>query len=405
MRAHQIVPLLACGVLLASLPCRGQDAAGVPASTNVLNAEYPRVLPDRRVTFRLKAPGATKVQADIGQPYDMVRADDGTWSVTVPPQVVGFHYYSLIVDGVAVNDPGSETFYGSGRQMSGIEIPEAGVDFADVKAVPHGEVRSVRYFSTYTNAWRRVYVYTPPEYDASPKTRYPVLYLQHGGGEDERGWVTQGRLDAIMDNLIAARAAVPMIVVMENSSLGKPGERMPTPPRTPPDPSRPMTIVVPPTFGEVVMRDLVPLIDGRYRTLPDREHRAIAGLSFGAAYALQIGLGHLESFAWLGSFSGSVLATLDVKTSYGGVLQNAADINARVRLLFIAAGSAEESRVKAAQHARAEFDRLGIRYVWYESPGTAHEWLTWRRDLREFAPRLFRPTSSPAPTAGGKDRR
>jgi enterochelin esterase-like enzyme len=377
--------LLACGVCLGQTP---DDSK--PASTNVMGAEYPRVHADLRATFRLKAPEARKVQVDIGKPYDMVRAEDGTWSVTTPPLVPGFHYYSLVVDGVQVNDPGSETFFGSGRQCSGIEIPEQGVDYYLPKNVPHGEVRSLWYFSTYTNTWRRVHVYTPPDYDASPRTRYPVLYLQHGGGEDERGWVTQGRMDHIMDNLIAEKKAVPMIVVMENSSLGKPGERMPAPPRVLPDPSRPATIPVPETFGEVMMRDLIPLVDARYRTIADREHRAIAGLSFGAAYALKVGLEHLDSFAWFGSFSGSVLASLDAKTSYGGVLSNGAEFNRKARLLFIAAGTAEETRLRSAEHARAELDRTGVHYVFYVSPGTAHEWLTWRRDLREFAPRLFR---------------
>ena len=380
-----LAALLLCGTCLA----QGVDS-GTPASTNVLGAEYPRVHADLRATFRLKAPEATRVQVDIGKPYDMTRGEDGTWSVTVPPQVPGFHYYSLVVDGVAVNDPGSETFYGASRQMSGIEIPEAGVDFYSMKDVPHGEVRSVRYFSKYAGAWRRAMVYTPPGYDADTKVRYPVLYLQHGGGEDERGWPTQGRMDAIMDNLIAQKRAVPMIVVMENSSMGKPGERMPAPPRMPPDPSRPMTITVPTTFGEIVKADLVPLIDSRFRTLADREHRAIAGLSFGAAYALQIGLGNLDLFAWFGSFSGTVLASLDAKTSYGGVLADGAAFNEKARLMFIAAGTAEESRLKAAQHARDEFEKAGVKYVFYESPGTAHEWLTWRRCLHEFAPRLFK---------------
>jgi enterochelin esterase-like enzyme len=388
MMRHALLTLI---VLCCGGTCVAQDAdGGRPASTNVLGAEYPRVHADLRATFRLEAPEARRVQVDIGQRHDMTRGGDGTWSVTVPPLAPGFHYYSLVVDGVAVNDPGSETFYGAARQMSGIEIPEAGVDFHHWKDVPHGEVRSLRYFSSHTQAWRRVMVYTPPGYDVDARTRYPVLYLQHGGGEDERGWPTQGRMDAIMDNLIAEQRAIPMIVVMENSSMGKPGEAMPRPPRLPPDPSRPITIVVPPTFGEVMMTDLVPLIDSRYRTLADREHRAIAGLSFGAAYALQIGLTHLDSFAWFGSFSGTVLASLDARTSYGGVLADGAAFNAKARLMFIAAGTAEESRLEAAQHARDEFEKAGVRYVFYQSPGTAHEWLTWRRCLREFAPRLFR---------------
>ena len=157
------------------------------------------------------------------------------------------------------------------RQASGIDIPEKGVDFYEVKDVPHGEVRSLRYLSKASGEWRRAVVYTPPDYFTNLKTRYPVLYLQDGGGEDERGWVTQGRMDNIMDNLIAAGKARPMIVVMENNSVLKPGETGAGPPRTPPDPSRPVVITVSPTFGEIVTQDLIPKIDGRYRTLADRE--------------------------------------------------------------------------------------------------------------------------------------
>jgi enterochelin esterase-like enzyme len=376
---------------LASGLCWGQTAHDSrPASTNVMGAQYPRVHPDRSVTFQLKAPDAQKIQVRLGKDYDMAKGADGVWSVTLPPQVPGFHYYDLVVDGVEVNDPASETFFGSGRESSGIEIPEPGVDFYNVKDVPHGQVRSLRYFSKYTGTWRHANVYTPPGYDTDLNARYPVLYLQHGGGEDETGWVVQGHVDNILDNLIAESKAVPMIIVMENSGLGKPGEPVPTMPRTPPVPGRPMKIVVSPTFGEVMKNDLIPTIDAQYRTIPDRDHRAIAGLSLGAAFALQVGLSNLDKFSYFGSFSGTVLSTMDVGTSYGGVLSNAAEFNRQARLLFIAAGTAEESRHQAAEHARQEFDKGGIHYVWYESPGTAHEWLTWRRDLHEFAPLLFR---------------
>jgi enterochelin esterase-like enzyme len=380
------IPALLAGFVLACALCRAQAPDdSQPPTSNVPGAEYPRVHSDLRVTFRLRAPEARGVAVELGQRYEMKRGEDGTWTVTIPPQVPGFHYYLLVVDGAQVNDPGSETFFGSGRQLSGIEVPERGVDFYSVKDVPHGEVRCLRYFSKVTGAWRRAMIYTPPDYDANLKARYPVLYLQHGGGEDDRGWVTQGFMDNIMDNLIAAKKARPMIVVMENSTVLKKGERPPAPPRAPG-----MVVAPSPTFGEIVISDLIPAIDGRYRTLRDREHRAIAGLSFGAAYALDIGLGHLDMFSHFGSFSGTVLENMDVKNSYRGVLSNATEFNKRVRLLFIAAGTAEESRLKAAQHARGEFEKGGIKYVWYESPGTAHEWLTWRRDLNEFAPRLFR---------------
>jgi enterochelin esterase-like enzyme len=383
---RRILPLL---LLCAGAFCLAQDAS-TPASTNVPGAEYPRINPDLSVTFRLKAPDARKVQVRLGGDFDMVRGDDGAWSVTIPPQVPGFHYYYLVVDGVQVNDPASETFYGVGRESSGIEIPEKGVDFYQVKDVPHGEIRQFRYYSTVTQSWRRAFVYTPPDYDTNLKVRYPVLLLQHGGGEDERGWAVQGRTDIILDNLIAEKKAVPMIIVIDNSYAQKPGE--PAASQMPPAGATPgsFRIVVSPTFGEVVIKDLLPALDKRYRTVRDRNHRAIAGLSMGAAFAMQIGLGNLDTFSYFGSFSGTVMRDLDVNTSYGGVLSDGAAFNKRCNLLFIAAGTAEQSRLDAAKHAAAELDKVGIKYVMYESPGTAHEWLTWRRDLNEFAQMLFK---------------
>jgi hypothetical protein len=185
-----------------------------PASTNVRAAEYPRVHPDGRVTFRIAAPNAKVVQVQPGGadnglgagPFDMTRDAEGVWTTTTPAGVPGFHYYWFLVDGLAVNDPGSETFFGYGRPTSGIEAPEApaDADYYQPHDVPHGEVRARWYFSKLTGQWRRAHIYTPEEYDAQPTKRYPVLYLQHGSGEDERGWMTQGRMNWIMDNLIAA---------------------------------------------------------------------------------------------------------------------------------------------------------------------------------------------------------
>jgi enterochelin esterase-like enzyme len=361
------------------------------ASTNVPEAEYPRVHSDLRVTFQVKVPDAHKVQVRIWSDeklYDMTRAEDGTWSVTIPPLVPGFHYYGLVIDGVEVNDPGSETFYGAGHMSSGIEIPEAGVDFYEIKDVPHGEIRQLRYYSEVTRSWRRAFVYTPPNYDINVKARYPVLLLLHGGGEDERGWVVQGRTDIIMDNLIAEKTTVPMIVVIDTMYAHKPGESAP-PITLPPGSLSTLHIVVPPTYSEVVTKDLIPTVDKHYRTVADRDHRAIAGLSMGAAYAMQVGLGNLESFSYFGSFSGTVMRDLSAEASYGGVLKNGAQFNKKCHLMFIAAGTAEQSRLDAARHAREELDKVGVKYVAFDSIGTAHEWLTWRRDLHEFAPLLF----------------
>ena len=224
------------------------------------------------------------------------RGDDGVWTVTTPPVVPGFHYYTLSVDGVEVNDPASDTFFGTGKPTSGIEIPEKGVDFYHAKDVPHGEVRSRWYKSKVTGQTRHIMVYTPPGYDTDPKKRYPVLYLQHGGGEDETGWTRQGHMNFILDNLIAAGKAKPMIVVMEKGYATRAG--------APAEPARPRGRFDCGAFEDVVLKDLIPMIDSTYRTIPHREQRAIAGLSMGAGQAMQIGLTHLDTFSAIGAFSG-----------------------------------------------------------------------------------------------------
>ncbi len=360
-----------------------------PASSNVLNAQYPRVHADGRVSFRFNAPSAQKVQlqpggADNGLgkgPIDMTRDEKGMWSITLPTAVPGFHYYWFLVDGVAVNDPGSETYFGWGRQTSGIEVPDKDGDFYEPKDVPHGEVRVRWYFSKTTGAWRRAYVYTPPDYDRNQKTRYPVLYLQHGAGENETGWTKQGRANLILDNLIAAGRAKPMLVVMETGYATRPGA---TPVQGPT--GNPTT---PNAFGEVLVSDLIPMIDATYRTLADRDNRAMAGLSMGGGQTMQITSTNLDKFAWVGAFSAPI-RNFDAKTTFGGVFADAATYNKRVRLLWLGAGTGEVPFIEGLNQLRKALDTAGIKYVAYESPGTAHEWQTWRRSLHDFAPRLFK---------------
>ena len=360
-----------------------------PASSNVLNAPYPRVHSDNRVTFRLTAPNAQKVQlqpggADNGLgkgPIDMSRDDKGLWSITLPAVVPGFHYYWFLVDGLAVNDPGSDTFFGWGRQTSGIEVPETGADYYEARGVPHGDVRERLYESKVTGAWRRAYVYTPPDYDANVKTRYPVLYLQHGAGENATSWTKQGRANLILDNLIAAGKAKPMIVVMDTGYATKTGAT--------PVQGATGAPQFPNAFEDVVVTDLIPTIDASYRTLADRSNRAMAGLSMGGGQTLQITSNHLDLFAWIGSFS-APLRNFDVKTSMNGTLTDAAAFNKRVRLLWIGAGTGEVAIHEAATKLHASLEAAGIKHVVFESAGTAHEWQTWRRSLNDFAPRLFR---------------
>ncbi len=382
---------------------------GVAPVTNVRGAEFPRVLPDRRVVFQIKAPKAHEVKFHTDKTYAATRDAEGVWTVVTEPQMPGYHYYWLVIDDVWVADPASETFYGVGKQCSGIEIPEAGVDYYATKAVPHGDVRELRYFSKTTEAWRRIFVYTPPGYDANATTRYPVLYLQHGGGEDERGWVVQGRVSQIMDNLIAGGKAAPMLVVMEQGYARRAND--PEVPLRPPaglfdakptaGSAKPSPL--PPEFSRmfdavenVFVHDLIPFIDASFRTLPDRDHRALAGLSMGGMQSFLIGFKHLDTYAWFGGFSGAGGGfggvPFDAKTAHDGLMADPAAFNAKARLVFIALGTAEPPRILEGVRGYHEaLTTAGIKHTYFESPGTGHEWLTWRRSLHEFAPLLFKP--------------
>ena len=322
---------LALAALLACLCCRGQAPDGcTPSALNIPGAPYPCVYPDRRVAFRVAAPDAQKVQVRLGGAHDMSRGEDGLWTVTIPPQVIGFHYYSIVVDGAVVADPATRTFFGSGWDNSAIEVPDPDADFYSAKDVPHGEVRQRWYYSSVTGKWRRCYVYTPPDYDASSRTRYPVLYLLHGWGENEQGWHTQGHVDFIMDNLIAEKKARPMIIVMDNLNTVKPGgdaglyharsiiarrtlADVPPPLTAAPKPSATGAPAARPgfpanwfnTFTEMMITDLIPMVERTYRVEPGRENRAMAGLSMGGMQSFQTALGNMDKFAYLGGFSGS----------------------------------------------------------------------------------------------------
>jgi enterochelin esterase-like enzyme len=351
-----------------------------PAASNLPGAEYPRVHSDLRVTFRVAAPNAQKVQVIPGGndnglgrgPFDMQRGAKGIWTVTIGPVVPGFHYYWLQVDGLACNDPATQAFFGWSKECSGIDVPDKTLDFYDIKDVPHGEVRAHWYYSKVTAMWRRAMVYTPPEYDKDAQTRFPVLYLQHGMGESERGWTAQGRANFILDNLLAVKKAQPMVVVMENgmvapraggnSASAKPGAG-----------GRRNE-----AFGDLVIDDLIPMVDATYRTIPDRTHRAIAGLSMGAGQAMQIGFANLDKFAHIGSFSGG-----------GSIRPDAGRLEPKPLLVWMGAGSVESSWATSGKKTVETLTKAGVPAVWFEAPGTSHEWQTWRKCLYDFVPRLF----------------
>jgi enterochelin esterase-like enzyme len=386
--------------------CFAEGKEGKPVSSNVPNADSPRVFADRNVSFTFKAPEAKDVKLSGGDglgkgPFAMSKGDNGFWSVTIPNVVPGFHYYWFVVDGVQVNDPGSKTFFGYGRETGGVDVPpESGSEddgFYDVKDVPHGEVRSRWYKSTVTRGWRRCTVYTPPGYDddASRSTRYPVLYLQHGAGEDETGWTEQGRINFILDNLLAGLKAKPMLIVMDRGyATAAGGGAAAPPPNTPAARQQGFS-----AFEQVVIKDLIPMIDASYRTQADREHRALAGLSMGGMQTMFIASHHLDTFAWIGDFSGPIrtgapgggpAGAFDVATTFEGLFADAKAFNAKCKLLWMTAGTAEAQIHDALQNASTALKKAGVNVTFYESQGTAHEWQTWRRGAREFLPLLFR---------------
>jgi enterochelin esterase-like enzyme len=365
-----------------------------PSSLNQSGRQYPQINSQGFARFSIMAPQAQSVTVGLGGRTVLTKGENGTWiGTTARPLDEGFHYYAVNIDGAELPDPGTLYFYGASRWGSGIEVPAKDQDFYAVKDVPHGELRQKLYFSRITNTTRRCFVYTPPDYDKDTTQKYPVLYLQHGSGEDETGWGVQGHAGLILDNLIAEKKAAAMIIVMENgyanratagvtaaAAEGRGGARG----------GGGMS-----AFEDVLIKEVIPMIDASYRTLSDREHRAMAGLSMGANQTLQITMNNLDKFAYIGGFSGTSnypnTAALDPATFANGKFKDGESLNKQIKLFWLGLGTKEPNPFPGSVGAfKAMLDKAGVRYVYYESPNTAHEWLTWRRDLHEFAPLLFR---------------
>lgn len=382
---RQLLTLALLAVISASCLAQSNDMYkdSKAAITNIRGEDFPRVDSQSRAIFRVKAPDAQKVQVDILKVYDMTKGEDGFWTATTNTLPPGFHYYYLMVDGYRFADPASESFYGVGRMMSGIEIPAPDQDFYTPKNVPHGQISECYYLSDVKKGYNRFYVYTPPDYDKNVDKKYPVLYLQHGMGEDETGWGTQGKMNIIIDNLIAEGRGKPMIIVMSNgecSTLFRPkkGEDI--------NEARKRFGA---DFTPILLNEIIPYIEKTFRVLTDRDHRAMAGLSWGGFQTFQIGLNNLDKFSYLGGFSGAFM--FDPKTSlntlYNGVFNDSSSFNKKVHSFFLGIGSEEGPRTKILSDA---LTKAGIHNIYYVSPGTAHEWLTWRRCLYQFAPLLFK---------------
>jgi enterochelin esterase family protein len=384
------VLLLSFAAMLAGAPCFSQTKPTEdfkPSSVNQPGKEYPQVNSEGCVRVQISAPDAKMVQLDIGAvKYDLRKDENGVWTGESAPQDEGFHYYQLNIDGASVPDPASLYYYGASRWGSGIEVPAKDQDFYAMKDVPHGQVREQIYFSKINNTMRRCFIYTPPDYEKNQQQRYPVLYLQHGGGEDETGWSSQGRAGLIMDNLIAEGKAKPFIIVMDNGSW-----RMPEGTKPPKPGERPAGKWPPDGwadgFMKTLLEEIIPMIDGSFRTIADPQHRAMAGLSMGGMQTKVITLAHPETFAYMGMFSGGSISTED--------LAGAPAFKEKMKLVFISFGGREleNPRMGFGGDPKVNTQNIkdaGMNAVFYVSPQTAHEWQSWRRSLYQFAPLLFK---------------
>lgn len=401
--------ILMLTLMLGAGLCRAQAPANcTPNPLNIPEAKYPCIFPDNRVMYRVIAPNAQSVR--VGN-LALTKGPDNIWSgVTPQPAVEGFHYYGINIDGATVADPSTRTFFGSGWWNSGIEIPAPDQEFYQPRnGIPHGRVSEQWYFSTVTNKWRRCFVYTPPDYDGK-STKYPVLYLMHGWGEDETAWFTQGRVPHIMDGMIADKKVKPMIIVMDNLNAVRPGTAatlfaarglVPDPSDSPaqaggsgiPGAGRGAAPGRGPSAGrgaggmlggsaftDMMLIDLIPMIEKTYRVLPGSANRAMAGLSMGGMQTKSTTMANLDKFSYIGLFSGGNIRLAEVK--------DPAAFKKQVKAVFFGSGELEKSEANIA--AADELKKNGINAVAYVSPRTAHEFLTWRRCLREFAPLLFK---------------
>ena len=347
-----------------------QSLSGRKGILNVRSAQYPRLLPDNRMEFKVKAPDAKKVQVDLGKRYDLVRNEQGEWCGVTEPLTPGFHYYFLVIDDKQVADPSSESFYGCSMLTSGVEIPyPEGDNRFYIADVPHGHGRINRDIATTAKDWRRMSVHCPPGYDSSNE-KYPVLYLMHGGGEDERGWSQQGLTDVIMDNLISQGKATPMIIVMADGNTSD--------------------------FEKELFNDCIPFVEKNFRVKTDRESRALAGLSMGGIQTLNVGLPNLDKFAYLGVFSSGWWAkptpfgdAHDTERYYKMLSDDKDKYNDMLKVFWISMGGKEDIAYDNCRIMREKFDNIGIKYDYFETPG-GHTWPVWRESLYHFAPLIFK---------------
>lgn len=384
---HLLIVILAAFITCGFSPAQNANTAGLSikddgkwqkASSTHRLAQFPKIHPDGRVWFRYKAPETAQiVKVHMGTTdYAMAKDTGGYWNVVISNPPIGYQVYWIIVDGTEVQDPGTDIYYSNGYRGV-LEVPSPGEEaFYNPQNVPHGDTREHWFYSEVTGSFRRMFVYTPPDYDKNTGKRYPVLYLQHGAGELEMEWTHSGKANFILDNLIAQGKAQPMIIVMNNGFATKPsqeGQQLAGNARWA-------------AFEEMLIKEVIPDIDRSYRTIPDKEHRALAGLSMGGMQTFSIGLNNLETFSHLGVFSG-------VPTNYSELLKVALDkgpsFNKQLKLLWFGAGTAEASFINRQKELQDLLVKSGINAKYFVSEGTGHEFQTWRRCLNQFAPLLF----------------
>ncbi len=339
------------------------------SSLNQPGKEFPQVNSQGYVRFRIEAPQAQSVVVSLGLGgtkggTPLAKAEDGSWiGTTAGPMEEGFHYYHLTIDGGVFNDPGALNFYGSTRWESGIEIPAHDQDFYALKDVPHGNVQQILFPSKSTSTSRRAFVYTPPMYSKDKNKRYPVLYLQHGWGEDETAWSNQGRANLIMDNLIAEGKIKPFIIVMTYGMTNEVRWGH-------------MNEFKIENFQTVLVDELIPYVDANFNTIADQAHRAMAGLSMGGMETHTITLNKPEVFSYYALLSGGLYKPEEIKDK------------SKVKLIFLSCGSFENpDGVKGSVNGLKE---AGFNAVSFVSENTRHEFQTWRRSLKELAPLLFK---------------
>ncbi|HLK65131.1 MAG TPA: alpha/beta hydrolase-fold protein [Bryobacteraceae bacterium] len=382
---------------LALIFAAGAFAQGAPRIVS------PEVLPDHRITFRIGAPGATEVVLRFGegtpQSHLMAKGEAGVWNVTIGPVEPEIYTYSFLVDGVKTIDLANPIAkIGATVDASVVEVPGNPPRFDQVQEVPHGSIDIHTYSSGVSKTQRGLYVYVPPDYYSQPAKRFPVLYLWHGGGGAEQDWSRDGRAGVILDNLIAQKKAVPMLIVMPNNVSGTPA----------PGVMAATTAAVPatgagganyPLLKRELIEEIIPFVARHYRTIENRESRAIAGLSAGGGTTLNVGLGSLDSFAWIAEFSSGIFGgtgvggaggygPFDIEKISPGFYQAPAVTNQKLKLFYMSCGT-DDPRMPFQRKALEDFQSHKINVTFAAFPG-AHEWKVWRHSLADLAPKLFR---------------